>query len=124
VAHFNDAAVLGNAAHFFSQPGADPYQAERLLQQAAALQPAKGQWTDLLGRLYGSAIVGAAGYPRSDPQTANAAFAEHARTVLVTSADQMLRGAAHAVLSPAALRPELSRQAALANIRNWCRWRN
>jgi len=111
--HTTDATVLGNAAQFFAQPGGDPYEAERLLRQAAAVEPQNSIWTDRLAKLYASAILAAAGYPEDNPAAANPEFAETAKTVLQSSTGE-LRLAAGNALNPQALRPDLPRPTMLA----------
>ncbi len=56
--HGNDARVLGNAARFFLQPGADIATAADLLKRVAPLDP-RGGWTTRLSTLYVNVIVGA-----------------------------------------------------------------
>jgi TonB family protein len=112
--HAGEAIVLGHAAQFFSQPGGDPFEAERLLMQAQALDPQNMQWTEKLGLLYASAITAGEGYPKPDAQNSNSAFAQHARSMLVTSQDQQLRSVASGALSPARFAPDVARETALA----------
>lgn len=111
--HATDATVLGNAAQFFARPGGDSYEAERLLQQASALDPQSNAWTDRLAKLYASAILADAGYPDANAATANPAFAAHAKAVLQSSTGE-LRRAGGDELNPLSIRPDTPRPNVLA----------
>src|SRR5207247_11471016 len=77
-AHPNDARVLGNAAQFFSQPGGDFPEAERLLLRVRTMENGNVKWVEKLAELYAKTILGATG----DPQFASVepAFASRVRT--------------------------------------------
>ncbi len=77
--HGNDARVLGNAAQFFLQPGADLATAADLLKRVSALDP-RGNWTARLSALYAKVIVGP-----DDP-----ALAERVKAELDASSDGIL----------------------------------
>ena len=72
--HPKDAKVLANAAQFYSQPGGDWYEAERLLQQSGDMAK--------LGQFYGRVLKA--------PADTDQAFAAHVTTELDSSTDPML----------------------------------
>ena len=77
-AHADDERVLVNAAQFFSQPGGDLYEAERLLQQAANIQPNGHPGRTKLTSFYVRAL-------KNDDS-----FAQHVGAELDTSSDGLL----------------------------------
>ncbi len=78
--HGGNAHVLANAARFFAQPGADPFESDRLLKAARAIEPNNSAYTQQLARLYATAIL----------TNANPAFAASARSELEASNDGSL----------------------------------
>jgi len=90
--HSGDARVMANAARFFAQPGADPYEAERLLTAARSSDPRNNTYTQQLGRLYATAIVSGS----------NPAFAATAKSELEASTDASLLSYTGSLLATAA----------------------
>lgn len=76
-----NAQVQANAARFFSQPGADWDEAERLLMAARSLDSHNNVYTQQLARLYGTAVLNA---------SANPGFAAKSRSELEASNDGQL----------------------------------
>jgi TonB family protein len=116
--HLNDARVLGNAAQFFSDPAADPAEAERLLQQARTLEPGNRDWLSRLTGLYVNSIT-TANRAATNPGFAkhsNPQFAADATLRLENSSDGALLASVGRALSSYEVGPGQSRAAALANV--------
>jgi TonB family protein len=110
--HLNDARVLGNAAEFFSDPAADPAEAERLFQQARTLEPSNLDWLSRLTRLYVNSITTANRFPKQ----ANRQFASDATLRLENSTDGLLLASVGRALSNYEVGPGQSRADALAKV--------
>jgi len=95
----NDAAVLGNAAHFFVLP--DKVQAEALYKRAQQAAPHNPKWSTGLGMLYALSILGVDATSKNgfNPAEAKGDFARRAREELEKSADAVMVGAAGTILS-------------------------
>jgi len=87
-AHSGDGAVLLNAAQFFSQPGGNLNEAERVILEARSLQPPPPSGADRLAKLYTAAILATSGDPKF-PDT-NPEFSGRVRTQIENSTDGML----------------------------------
>ncbi len=103
--HFNDAAVLANAARFFQQPGGDIYEAERLYEHARALEPRNAGLTQRLATLYARAITNSTGDPSYTRSFDEAGFAETAKSKLLNSTDGILLVQAGTLLKAVRSRP-------------------
>ncbi len=86
--HSADPRVLANAGQFFSQPGGDFEEAEKLLIAARALESDDGMALRNLGRLYAMAILCTSGDPHFD--NANFAFGQRVKARLESSTDRSL----------------------------------
>ena len=102
--HATDPKVLSHAAQFFSQPGADYDEAERLLLAERALDPSNLASMNQLGKLYATAILENSGDPRFP--NSNPGFANRVKEQLENSTDGWLLHFAGTVLAGAAERPQ------------------